>query len=352
MMAVEAPLSVTERDRVEAIGATAARVVAEIRKRIVGQDETIEELLVALLAEGHCLITGVPGLAKTLLVSTVAELLALSFKRIQFTPDLLPTDITGATIIAQDRGSGDRGFRFLQGPIFANVLLADEINRTPPKTQSALMEAMEERQVTAAGGRHRLSRPFFVLATQNPIEQEGTYPLPISQLDYPSFDEEFRVLEWTTSTYEPQIESVLDRETILDAIALARRVECPAPLVEYATEIVRASRPADDGPFDFVREWVSWGGGPRAVQGILRGAKSYALLHGRSVADVGDIHRVVFPTMRHRILLNYHGVAEGMQPDEIIERILLALPGGRYEKALPPAETRGRWRLLEFLFGR
>ncbi len=299
-----------------------------------------------------------PGLAKTLMIRTLADSMTLSFNRVQFTPDLMPSDITGATIISEE-GGGDRGYRFLKGPVFANVILADEINRTPPKTGAALMEAMEERQVTAGGQRFPLDRPFFVLATQNPIEQEGTYPLPVSQIDrfmfnvlidYPSADEEFEILQRTTSAYASAIEPVVDRPTILRGIAAARRVSVPDRLVDYATRIVRRTRPADASSPDFVRESLAWGAGPRAVQAILLGAKAHALLAGRPEVAAEDIHAVVAPTLRHRMLLGYHAEAEGVQPDAVIERILDGMPDGLYRR--PATSARQRPGVLGRLFGK
>lgn len=356
----------TDPARIAELGSSLRRLREELGKRIIGQDVVIEELLIALLAEGHCLLVGVPGLAKTLLISTVAELIRLDFKRIQFTPDLMPNDITGATMIGQGEKPGTRSLRFLKGPIFTHLLLADEINRTPPKTQAALMEAMEERQVTAGGRTHRLEPPFFVLATQNPIEQEGTYPLPVTQLDrfllevhvdYPDFDEEFQVVERTTSSYRSEIQPQLDRDTLLEAIRTTRAISIPGELADYATRIVRFTRPADSDEssesLEVVREWISWGAGPRAVQSLLAGARARALLEGRSRVELADIHRVVFPALRHRIQLNYHGEAEGITPDQVIEEILLAMPDSRYERPEPVLRDRGksRWSLLRGLFG-
>ena len=385
---------------VQEFGRLLRDVREELRLRVVGQDRVVEELLVSILAEGHCLLIGVPGLAKTLLVSTFAELLGLDSKRIQFTPDLMPNDITGAAIIADaspDEVTSDestdatRALRFLKGPVFTNLLLADEINRTPPKTQAALMEAMEERQITAHGTRYPLERPFFVLATQNPIEQEGTYPLPVTQLDrflfnvlvdYPRDEEEFRIMELTTSAYEGNVRCLLDRDRLLDILELTRQLDIPDELVDYATRLVRATRPqrgepgetdgrraafgpltearhsavpsgtarSDGDRFPFIKEWVSWGGGPRAIQAILMGARGRAMLYGRSRVQVDDLHRVVFPALRHRILLNYHGEAEGISTDDIIRRVLLAMPDGLY---LEPRVTRrkGPLSLLRRLFG-
>jgi MoxR-like ATPase len=352
------PQPPADRREVEEHAEAFARLRAEVARRIVGQERVVDELLIAILTEAHCLIVGVPGLAKTLMVSTIAELLSLRFKRIQFTPDLMPSDITGATIIAQEGESRDRGYQFLKGPIFANVVLADEINRTPPKTQAALMEAMEERQVTAGGRRLPLERPFFVLATQNPIEQEGTYGLPVSQtdrflfnviIDYPSAGEEFEILERTTSGYRSELAPILDREAILRAITAARRVAISDRFIDYATRIVRRSRPTDASCPDFVRELLSWGGGPRAVQSIILSAKAHALLAGRPAVEAEDVHRVVIPALRHRIILSYHAEAEGMEPDEIVTRILASMPDGLFRAPAQPRRSRG---LLSRLFKR
>jgi len=324
------PLSAEDRREIEKHGEALEKLREAVRQRIVGQDRVVDELLTAILAEGHCLIVGVPGLAKTLIVSTIAELLSLSFKRIQFTPDLMPSDITGATIVSPEAGSKERGFHFLQGPIFCNVVLADEINRTPPKTQAALMEAMEERQVTAAGRRFPLERPFFVLATQNPIEQEGTYPLPVSQMDrflfnvlidYPDANEEFEILQLTTSAYRARLAPLLSQQAILEAIAAARRIAIDDGLVDYAARLVRSSRPADASAPDFVKEWLAWGGGPRAIQSLIAGSKAHALLRGRPAVEKSDIDRLLAPTLRHRIILNYHSEAEGILPDTVVDRI-------------------------------
>jgi len=321
-----------------------AALRAELHRRVVGQDEVITQVLAALLAEGHCLLLGLPGLAKTLLVSSIAELLSLQFKRIQFTPDLMPSDITGANIISDD-GTGHRGYRFLKGPIFANVILADEINRTPPKTQSALMEAMEERQVSGSGARLPLERPFFVLATQNPLELEGTYPLPVSQLDrflfnviidYPGADEEFRILVLTTSTYQAQLPQLLTRAELRGMLDIARRIEVAPAMLDYAARIVRATRPTSPGAPDFVKELVAWGGSPRATQSLLAGARSMALMAGRPSVQPEDLHACALPTLRHRILLRYHAEAEGMQVDDVIHRVLENMP----DRLVPPRERK------------
>ena len=348
------PLTPEEARKVLEHSRRLARLQSELRKVIVGQGDVVTEVLAAVLAEGHCLLVGVPGLAKTLMIRSIASLLSLSFKRIQFTPDLMPSDITGATLIHNEPG-GERDFRFLAGPIFANIILADEINRTPPKTQAALMEAMEERQVTAGGRRLPLERPFLVLATQNPIEHQGTYPLPVSQLDrffaevrvdYPRVDEEFLIVLRTTSSYSAALEPLVGREDVLEIIELARRIDVPPPVLDYAAAIVRHTRPATAGGPEFVREWLAWGAGPRAVQCLIQGAKAVAFLGGRTEASYEDVHRVVRPVLRHRLVLNYHAEAEGLSPDHIIEKVLVAL--GRYEPPAP-AEPARKGLLSRFL---
>jgi len=340
-------------------GSSFKELRANLGKKIIGQDQVVRQVLAALLSEGHCLLIGVPGLAKTLLIHSVASLLSLEFKRIQFTPDLMPSDITGATLIRDSR-EGERGFRFLRGPIFSNVILADEINRTPPKTQAALMEAMEERQITAAGSRMPLPRPFFVLATQNPIEQEGTYPLPVSQLDrfqqtihidYPTTDEEFDIVQLTTSSYDSVLEPLLYHDSISEAIELASRIHLPQTLVDYAARVVRRTRPTSPDAPDFVVEWISWGAGPRAIQSLLSGARALAFLDGRGEVTHDDIHEMARPAMRHRLLRTYHAEAEGVDVDSVIERVLESLPDGLYRRpsANPAAKRPG---LLTRLIGR
>ena len=298
---------------------------------IVGQEEVIDQLLLSLLSGGHCLLVGVPGLAKTLLISTLARSLSLSFNRIQFTPDLMPSDITGTEVIQSDSSTGDRVFRFVHGPIFANVLLADEINRTPPKTQAALLEAMQEKQVTVGGTRHPLDMPFFVLATQNPIEQEGTYPLPEAQLDrfmfnirvdYPSADEELVIMQRTTGGIEVDLQPVLDGKRILELQALVRSVPIADDLVRYALRLTRATRVRTEEAPDFVRRHVDWGAGPRAGQYLVLGAKASAVLAGRPYVTGDDIRRVALPVLRHRIVTNFAAEAEGVTSDDIITRLL------------------------------
>jgi MoxR-like ATPase len=317
---------------VESFASRVKDLRAEVARRIIGQDEVITQVLAAILAEGHCLIVGLPGLAKTLLISSIAEVLSLDFKRIQFTPDLMPSDITGATIIGEE-SPGHRDFRFLKGPIFANVILADEINRTPPKTQAALIEAMEERQVSAGGRRMPLDRPFFVLATQNPIEQEGTYPLPVTQLDrflfnitidYPSAEEEFRILVRTTSTYEARLAKTFERSEVGSLLDLVKRIEVGPEELEHASRIVRGTRPAAADATPLTRESVAWGGGPRATQALISGARAVALMAGRPHVERDDIERLAVPTLRHRILLRYHAQAEGIQPEDVVAKAIEA----------------------------
>ena len=305
-----------------------------MQRRIVGQEAVLEEVLVCLLAGGHTLLVGVPGLAKTLLVRTLAEALELDFKRVQFTPDLMPGDITGTEVFEEDRTTGRRAARFIRGPVFTNVLLADEINRTPPKTQAALLEAMQEGRVTAGGEDLLLPRPFFVLATQNPIEQEGTYPLPEAQLDrfmfdvrldYPSADEEVEILRATTGVQDREVERVLDAERVLLLQRWVREVPVADNVFRYAASLVRATRPAGDGAPDEVRRWVRWGAGPRAGQALILGAKARALLAGRFHVSPDDVRRVAAPVLRHRVLVNFHAEAEGIDADRVIARLLEAV---------------------------
>lgn len=296
--------------------------IAEI---IVGQDEVVEGVIISILCNGHSLLVGVPGLAKTLLVNTIAQVLDLNFKRIQFTPDLMPSDITGAEILDEHRN-----FKFIKGPLFSNIILADEINRTPPKTQAALLEAMQERQITQGGYVHALPAPFFVLATQNPIEQEGTYPLPEAQLDrfmfniwldYPSFQEELQVVKNTTSDKKVSLPKVMGAEEILYFQQLVRRVPVPDNVMEYAVKLVHKTRPNDQGS-DLARTYISWGAGPRASQNLILGAKCYALLHGKFSPDIEDVKAVSLPILRHRVVRNYKAEAEGLKIEELIERLM------------------------------
>jgi MoxR-like ATPase len=307
----------------------------QLSRVIVGQDEVIEQLLIALFSRGHAILEGVPGLAKTLMISTLSKCLSLDFSRIQFTPDLMPSDITGTEVIEENRTTGQREFKFLSGPLFANVILADEINRTPPKTQAALLEAMQERQVTVGRVRHRLPDPFFVLATQNPIEQEGTYPLPEAQQDrfmfkifvkYPSFAEEFEVARRTTSILGEEIRPVLSGEQILDLQQLVRRVPISDHVINYTLALVRQTRVGQAGVPDFVQQWLSWGSGPRAVQYLILGAKARALLYGRTHVQCEDIQTLALPVLRHRILTNFTAASEGITPDVVVDRLLKETP--------------------------
>jgi MoxR-like ATPase len=307
----------------------------ELAKVIVGQRQVIDELLIALFARGHCLLVGVPGLAKTLIIRTVARALSLDFNRIQFTPDLMPSDITGTEVIQEDKSTGSRELRFLQGPIFANIILADEINRTPPKTQAALLEAMQEHQVTAGGKKHQLAEPFFVLATQNPIEHEGTYPLPEAQLDrfmfnvrvdYPSEDEELEIVLRTTADVEVQISPTLSGAEIVELTHIVRKVPVAEHIARYALRLARLSRANQEQAPDFVREYVMWGAGPRASQYMVLGAKARAVLQGRSFVSHEDIQAVAPPVLRHRIRTNFNADAEGITSDEIIRRLIEAVP--------------------------
>jgi MoxR-like ATPase len=307
----------------------------QMARVIVGQDEVVEQLLVAVFARGHCILEGVPGLAKTLMVHSLAQSLTLEFNRIQFTPDLMPSDITGTEVLYEDRQSGARELRFVKGPVFANLILADEINRTPPKTQAALLEAMQERQVTAGGHRHVLPDPFFVLATQNPIEQEGTYPLPEAQLDrflfkifitYPKPEEERRIYRITTGVEEPEIVPVLTGERIAALQRLVRRVPVSDHCIDYSMDLVRATRgPAHGGPA-YITDWVAWGAGPRAGQSLILAAKARAALAGRPSVSIDDIKAVTLPVLRHRIVINYNAQAAGETSDSIIKKLIGDVP--------------------------
>lgn len=302
----------------------------EVQKVIVGQDQVLEELIIALMAGGHCLLEGVPGLAKTLMVKTLSQALHLSFRRIQFTPDLMPTDIIGTEILEEDHATGKRFFKFNKGPLFANIILADEINRTPPKTQSALLEAMQEFEVTYGGQTYPLDRPFFILATQNPIEQAGTYPLPEAQLDrfllfvkiaYPSEQEEFGILRNTTGLKTQKVEPVLSGEEILQIQSLVREVSISDDLINYVSKLIRASRPDTSGS-DYVKEWVRWGAGPRAGQALILTAKARALLKGRYAVIMDDLHIMAYPVLRHRILVNFKAEAENMSADMVTKELI------------------------------
>ena len=307
------------------------RFLSEIGKTIIGQTDVLHHILIALFCEGHTLIVGVPGLAKTLMIKTMAELLELNFSRIQFTPDLMPSDITGTEIIEEDHSTGKRGFRFFKGPVFGNIILADEINRTPPKTQAALLEAMQEHKVTTSGTTYTLEEPFFVLATQNPIEQEGTYPLPEAQLDrfmfnlkidYPSIEEEIEIVQSTTGDAEVNNNPILSRNDLLSFQNLVRRVPVAENVVSYAVNFVTSTRPGSENAPDFIKEWIDWGAGPRASQYLILGAKAKAALDGRPSPDISDIKEMILPVLRHRILPNFNAEAEGVSTDDILLKLL------------------------------
>lgn len=315
----------------EALNEAYSRLRQEIGKVIIGQEDIVEGVIITLLSKGHCLLIGVPGLAKTLLIRTIASALDLDFSRIQFTPDLMPGDITGTEIIEEDRTTGRRVFQFVKGPIFSNIVLADEINRTPPKTQAALLESMQEQRVTAAGHTHVLEEPFFVLATQNPIEQEGTYPLPEAQLDrfmlnlwldYPSFEDEVSVVRSTTSAVTQDVRPVVSREELLAYQQLVREVPVADSVIEYAVEMVSKTRPGRQGVPDFITSFVSYGAGPRASQYLILGAKAHALLHGRLTPLREDVDAVAVPVLRHRIVPNFNAEAEGITAVELIHRLI------------------------------
>jgi len=322
-------------EAIRRLHAAYARIRDEVSKAIIGQDAVIEQVLIAIFSRAHALLVGVPGLAKTLLVSSLAQALELTFKRIQFTPDLMPSDITGTEILQEDPESGRRLFKYLPGPVFSNVILADEINRTPPKTQAALLESMQERQVTSGGVRHALPDPFFVLATQNPIEQEGTYPLPEAQLDrfmfevrvdYPSRAEEIEIMKVTTTLFTPALSAVLSGEEIIKLQEIVRKVPVAEHVYEYVADLVRSTRPRDETALPWIKEWVQWGAGPRACQYLILGAKARAILHGRYHVTTEDVVRVAPPVLRHRVLINFNAEAEGMTSDDIVARLLKETP--------------------------
>jgi len=332
-MEVNKDYQISDEDltQAEEMAGKKAEITAEIKKMIVGQDKVIQEILIALFCRGHCLLVGVPGLAKTLLISTLAGIMELTFNRVQFTPDLMPSDITGTDILEEDAGTKRRSFRFFKGPIFTNILLADEINRTPPKTQAALLQAMQEYKVTAGGVTHALDLPFFVLATQNPIEQEGTYPLPEAQLDrfmfnigidYPPFDQEIEIVATTTSSYRPVLNKVINGEKILQMQELVRRVPASSHVIGFAVKLLRSTRPKEPEALPFVKDWVDWGAGPRASQHLILAAKARAILLGRYVASVEDVKAIVPSILRHRIITNFKAQAEGITSLEIINRLL------------------------------
>lgn len=328
----------TDLEAAEFLKSSRENILNELKKRIIGQSGVIDQLLIALFSQGHCLLVGVPGLAKTLLIDTFAKILKLPFKRIQFTPDLMPSDIIGTDIIEEEINTGKRAFRFIKGPVFANIVLADEINRTPPKTQAALLQAMQEYKVTAGGNTYALELPFFVLATQNPIEQEGTYPLPEAQLDrfmfniyidYPEKSEEREIVMTTTSAYEPEIEPVLTGEEVLRLQQIVRKVPIAESIVDYAVELSFNTRPSHPDAPDFIKDWVNWGAGPRASQYLVLGAKARAIMHGRYHVSYEDIKAVAKPVLRHRILTNFNAEADGISSLDIISQLL--------EKVEPPA---------------
>ncbi len=331
----EARTGGSQAEAIVKLGEARRRILKQLSRVIVGQQQVIDELLISLFSRGHCLLEGVPGLAKTLMVSTLARALNLTFSRIQFTPDLMPADITGTEIIEENRSTGSRGYRFLEGPLFSHVVLADEINRTPPKTQAALLEAMQERQVTVGRERHPLADPFFVLATQNPIEQEGTYPLPEAQQDrfmfkvfvsYPSFDEEFEVARRTTAPFSDAVEPVLTSDEILDLQQIVREVPVSEHLIRYTLSLVRQTRIGGPGVPPFVEEQVAWGAGPRAVQFLILGAKARALLQGRTHVTCDDIQVLAKPVLRHRLVMSFTAESEGITADSVVDQLLATTP--------------------------
>lgn len=319
------------------------KICEEMREIVVGQDEVVEQLLTSIFARGHCILEGVPGLAKTLMVSTLAQCLSLSFKRIQFTPDLMPSDITGTDVLQEDQKTGERIFTYIKGPIFANIVLGDEINRAPPKTQAALLEAMQEHQVSAGGQLHRLPEPFFVLATMNPIEQEGTYSLPEAQLDrfmmkavvqYPSFEEEREIYRLPAGTSEKKLEPVVSGEEIIEIQKLVSQIPISDYALDYTIRVVRSTRRADELSPEFIRKWVGWGAGPRAGQSLIKAARARAGLRGLSEVGIDDIRAVAVPVLRHRLMLNYTAEAENQTHDGIIQRLLDSVPENSSQEAL------------------
>ncbi len=340
---------ISPEEAVRRISQARETMVNEIHKVIIGQDEMIEQMLICIFARGNCLTIGVPGLAKTLAVSTLAQTLRLRFQRIQFTPDLMPSDITGTEIIDQDPATGQRSFRFVHGPIFSNIVLADEINRTPPKTQAALLQAMQEHEVTVAGKTYKLEQPFFVMATQNPIEQEGTYPLPEAQLDrfmlsinigYPTRAEERDIVLATTQTQRYELKPVLQGPDILWIQQLVRQVPASQHVVDYAVDLVRATRPKEPPSPDFVKNWLAWGAGPRAAQNIILTAKARAILHGRYAIGADDVRAMAYPVLRHRIITNFNADAEGIDVDQVIEKILKTVPEPSYGETISAKQPR------------
>lgn len=337
MSSDSSPQPVDDVKAVEKLGEARDAIVGELRKMIVGMEDVIDEMLISIFAQGHCLLVGVPGLAKTLLVSTLAETMSLGFKRIQFTPDLMPSDITGTEILQEDPETHARRFKFMEGPVFTNLLLADEINRTPPKTQAALLEAMQEKRVSSGGVDYKLEKPFFVLATQNPIEQEGTYPLPEAQLDrflfnvlvkYPSRQEELDIMKSITSDIRPEIKEVLKGSDIVDFQHLVRRIPVADHIFEYAASLIRATRPDEDEAPEFVKKLMSWGAGPRASLNLILAGKARAALRGRCHVSIDDIKAVALPVLRHRIIPNFAARSEGMTSDTLVSKLLEEIPAG------------------------
>lgn len=318
-------------EMVKYLNAKFAELKKEVAKVIVGQDAVIDQIIIAILSRGHCLLVGVPGLAKTLLVKTLADVLELKFSRVQFTPDLMPSDIVGTEILEDDRSTGTKRFKFIHGPVFANMVLADEINRTPPKTQSALLEAMQEHKVTAAGNTYTLDEPFFVLATQNPIEHEGTYPLPEAQLDrfmfniwldYPTVSEEMDIIKYTTSMYAPKLNIVLKKDEIIMLQDLVKRVPVADNVIDYTVNLVNRTRPAGANTQKYIKDWLEWGAGPRASQYLILGAKTNAILSGRFSPEIDDVKKVAKPVLRHRLITNFNAEADGIKTTDIIEKLL------------------------------
>ncbi len=341
-----AALSGDDAAAMSQLGEAYRKIRGELKKVIIGQDEVLDQLLIALFAGGHCILEGVPGLAKTLMISTLARSLSLSFNRIQFTPDLMPSDITGTEVIQEDRATGMRAFKFLPGPVFANVILADEINRTPPKTQAALLEAMQERHVTTGGERRDLPLPFFVLATQNPIEQEGTYPLPEAQQDrflfkvfigYPSYEEEYAVAERTTTEFDAKLQPILSGQDILRFHQLVRRIPAAPDVLRHALDLARGTRPNDELSPPSVKKLITWGAGPRAVQAMILGAKARAALHGRHHVAAADVRALARPVLRHRIVTNFSAEAEGYTTDRIVDQLL-----ANFDPTRTPLDTHER----------
>ncbi len=329
------PLSESDLAAVQSLKNAYDKMRAELGRAIVGQERVLEQLLISIFSKGHCLLIGVPGLAKTLMVRSLAQTLSLSFNRIQFTPDLMPSDITGTDVIQEDRSSGQRCLQFIKGPVFSNVILADEINRTPPKTQAALLEAMQELQVTVGGRKYSLETPFFVLATQNPIEQEGTYPLPEAQLDrfmfnimvdYPTEPEEMAIMKLTTSPFDMKLDKVLSRDEIQHLQEIVRRVPIADVVIKYAIALARMTRVSTGRVPEFIKEWLSWGAGPRAPQYLIIGAKARAVLQGRYYVSIDDIKAVAHPVLRHRIITNFSAEAEGITTDKIIDKLIEVTP--------------------------